>query len=477
MNSLLDHYDVCVLGDHEASLLAASLLARLGFSVIWVEQGSYLKPISEKPWDPEPNFLLGMGSQGSQDGLLAQCLRFIGAAQDLDYQKASCLQVFTPQVRLFWDEKRCFLSEKNERGLQVSDGERVIKSFRRVESEWLDFWNRLEITSWQDEASEVRNFLIKRPWHYKNRMKSLSKKLRNTRELFSAESENLERGIFYQVVSHFQEQPKVPEILQLLMLEQTAVSFPGGLNSYRLYLRQVAEKAGVHFLPSEGRLRVSCRRLMGLQMQDHFLPCSFGILGCGLNRALENVICAKKSFFVSLKKSLHPVFWRFTISLIFSHACIPEGRSLWQEDQAPPLELESFVFEGKGVLYLRTWMPFVEESLHPKSLQIMANRMYQQAKHLYPFLERDLAAIYPDFRDNTFELEEKYSFDSLNHIPENLMVFSGQGLGIHTGLYNVWLSSQEAYPELGSLGPTLAALESVAWIARASDREKRAQKI
>jgi hypothetical protein len=84
-----------------------------------------------------------------------------------------------------------------------------------------------------------------------------------------------------------------------------------------------------------------------------------------------------------------------------------------------------------------------------------------------------LSEIYPDFRDSTLELEEQYGFDSLSHIPENLMIFSGKGVGIHTGLSNVWISSQEAYPELGSLGPTLAALESVAWIERASNQKKR----
>jgi hypothetical protein len=132
-------------------------------------------------------------------------------------------------------------------------------------------------------------------------------------------------------------------------------------------------------------------------------------------------------------------------------------------------------------------MPFTQESLSADYQRLVAARMLRQANELLPFLEFHVTRIYPDFRmatesknplgvapgkdkdqDQESELKEVYGFKSLEEIPDNLIVSSGKGLGSNSGIDGLFVASEESYPDLGSFGPTVAALEGVTELAHRS---------
>ena len=66
------------------------------------------------------------------------------------------------------------------------------------------------------------------------------------------------------------------------------------------------------------------------------------------------------------------------------------------------------------------------------------------------------------------ELTELYGFTTLEAIPDNLRMYAGKGVGSTSGIEGLFVASEESYPALGNLGPTVAALESAAWLAHQS---------
>jgi hypothetical protein len=91
--------------------------------------------------------------------------------------------------------------------------------------------------------------------------------------------------------------------------------------------------------------------------------------------------------------------------------------------------------------------------------------MFRKLMELVPFVEYHLVRIYPDFRTENQELSEAYGFASVELVPENLKVAAGRGVGSASGIEGLFVATGESYPELGSLGATVAAIEASAWIA------------
>ena len=117
-------------------------------------------------------------------------------------------------------------------------------------------------------------------------------------------------------------------------------------------------------------------------------------------------------------------------------------------------------------MYLRTYLPFRQESLGIEYQRIVAARMLRQFVEIAPFSEFHLQRVFPDFRGDGVELSEAYGFPSLLLVPENLRRYSGVGVGTDSGIQGMYVVNPEAYPELGTLGATVAAVQAVAALAQ-----------
>ncbi len=145
--------------------------------------------------------------------------------------------------------------------------------------------------------------------------------------------------------------------------------------------------------------------------------------------------------------------------------------AIWKEDKSRPVFIEVAEPEDYNLgmpeyryVFLRTVVPFTQESLEVGTLRRTAARIYKLASEVFPFLEYHTVKIYPDFRegDNTDreEFSEVYGFVTPEIIPDNLRVYQGEGVGVQTPFSNLYSASNNSFPALGSFGYTVAALES-----------------
>lgn len=556
---LRDHYDWIVLGNNPGALLSASLAARLGLSVLVLPMTpNWGVSVSKKNhyFDPEPNYLLGLGRSGSHFGLVYECLSRLGISEAEADQigSATCLpQVLTPRSR--------FVLARNEDlsyELQREFGHRVAHQFgldealKKTESEYLDFWKSLpqrltlrtqkilsspEGRDWGAGLSLTSNLTSdsfstsyshpSSPLTLKDLRRNLRRKLhRSDRGMApwiksnqtvsewvaklgatgSTDLENVCTGLWYAVTScspgawntkGTSSDPTLFDLLHILALSRTGGSFRGGMTAYREFLLRLAKRYGVH-VEAEAvcrRIFVEQGRFVGIQItgRGHLISTRGGILGCSLEKAYARVTYTgytghtgkawrykkahKKAH--ENKKSPVPIGWRFTLSItIPKDTVLPKmlPRAIWQEKDAPILELEMTNPSDYGaynpthqILHLRSLMPMSAESLNTDYQKSVAGRMVRQAMEIVPFLETLIFDIYPDFRNqHQNEMQKLYGFSALQDIPDNLLVYTGKGLGSETGIEGLFIASEESYPELGSLGPAVAATEGVAWLAHRS---------
>jgi hypothetical protein len=282
------------------------------------------------------------------------------------------------------------------------------------------------------------------------------------------------------------------------------------MTAYREFLLQLAHRQGVHIPVKTDcrRIFVESGRFVGVQVasRSNMVTARGGVLGAALSRAYQRTIFSGRNWFLGKKKSLQPSGWKFTIALTVHQEVIPNGimsRSVWKEKGAPVLEVEVVDPESyttaksdRRLIYLRTILSYTQESLRLEYQRLIAGRMVRQLMEIMPFLEFHVTQIYPDFRsdngnrmpfsfvneksnekqpekegggkEEVNELKSLYGFSSLDAIPDNLLIYPGKGLGSTSGIESLFIVSEEAYPELGNLGPTIAALESVAWLAHRS---------
>ena len=91
----------------------------------------------------------------------------------------------------------------------------------------------------------------------------------------------------------------------------------------------------------------------------------------------------------------------------------------------------------------------------------VAKRMLKQAFEIMPFLETYEAQIFPN-PALPHEFAQMYPFQSIDMIPDNLLIYEGDGIGTSSGIKGLSVVSYESYPGLGSFGPTLAAVQTIA---------------
>ena len=168
------------------------------------------------------------------------------------------------------------------------------------------------------------------------------------------------------------------------------------------------------------------------------------------------------------KKSPKPMGWRFTLALTVaqrSDCSWPFRRTIWKEPTAPVVEIEVADPSDYGakqadqkLIFLRTILPFTQESLVASYQRMVAARMFRVATEIIPFLEKHVIKVYPDFRyaetasperiENADELSEVYSFAIPQVIPENLRVYETT-TRTSTGVEGLFVAAGDLFPKLG----------------------------
>jgi hypothetical protein len=497
-----DQYDWVVLGDHPGALLSASLVARLGLSVLVLPLAPGARIAvsrSGQHLDPEPNYLLGLGKMERSSGLLAECLGRLGVLpSELERirRAGSEPQVLTPGRRLVFSEDDEALGRELERELGPGRGEAagLRQALAHGEGPVLSFWRqlptRLTLASPQARKSEepgdpeaLRRSLERgvsgsgapeRAWFQRGQAASA-----HAGRIGDGEWSELCSGLWYGLGLGTHEDPQLSDLLQFCALGRTGASFQGGLSAYRELLLRLAKRLGaqVPLKADTRRLFIEEGRFVGVQIakQGNMIAVGGGALGCSLAHVQEFVSLSGRQWLHHLKAAPAAHGWRFTLALTVHAEAIPPGmlaRTVWKEPGAPVLELEIVNPSDYGtappdrrIVYLRTVMPFHPESLTIPYQRMTAARMLRQASELMPFIEYHVIRVYPDFRTDNAELSEVFGFASPDLIPENLRCINGGGVGSRSGVEGLFVATGESFPELGTLGPTVAALEATAWIA------------
>jgi hypothetical protein len=512
-SELREKYDWIVIGDHPGALLSACLAASLKLSTL-VLPLSYTLPRHQTKdgahsLDFEHNHLIGLGTHPMGQGLIHACLKQVGAPipsnliEDLQ-------QVVTPEARVRFsrDATEMIHELSRELGMNARDSGTLAGSWcAAVEGSLasvLDYWLRLpERLTIQKRAvpggdegaasssSSTSSSSSKRGGGKGARPAPVPReggapalkgigatagRWYSVRERLSGLEERSQlvfQGLWNQIASPGRdEDPTLRDFFTLACLSLTAAGFPGGMTAYRAFLLKVAEKHGAHVRPGLDCTRVFFQRgqFSGVQVaqRGEMTAAVGGAVGCSLEHVRSRVGSSSHSLLSRFKRAETPVGWTFSLSLKLEPAAIPPGFSsplLWKEPDAPALSIE-LAEPGKSSLYLRSLMPHTPESLDPAYQRTIAARMVRQAREVLPFLDRNLIDAFPDFREaSRWKQAGLYRFESLAEIPDNLKVYGGSGLGAQSGIEGLFCVSEESYPQLGSLGPAVAAVEAVAWIA------------
>lgn len=529
----MDHYDWVVIGDHPGALLSASLAARLGLSAL-------VLPVREKQsgdfpamttmagvsstgqvFDPEPNFVIGMRNLVRSQGLLAHCLKKSGI-QPLEEQlivRDSFPQVITRDHRVSFllDDEGLQLEFLRELGKDKAQEFGLVDALKETESEVLRHWLELpDRFTWVEEENSKKAKKKKEHPTLETLMRGVSKRSKLpsrvrarwyqegtlldgvARDLKNRDLAQVLDGL-WSILASGESESKVQDLnfaLQLLVLGRTGASFKGGLTAYREFLLRLAKRNGAHVAD-----QIRCRRLflesgrvVGVQASSHgnMIGMGAGVLGCSVKEARELLSESGAKAQRKLRSGLVPSGWRFSVALTVNSEAIPPGmaaRSVWQEKDAPSLEIEVTDPSHYGqrdpeskVIFLRTILPLTDQTLQPTYQRLIATRMLRQLMEVMPFLEFHVVKIFPDFRNvessrvagapvsSSVEdsLSELYSFKDVSEIPTPLLCYRGEGLGTRSGIDGLFLVNGESFPHLGSFGGTVAAVEAVAWLAHRS---------
>ncbi len=498
-----NHYDWVVLGDNPGTILSACLASRLGFSVLILplSPGKKLSYSSlDQCLDPEPNSLIGLGQVEGQAGLVATCLNEMDLVEP---EKERIIldnilpQIVTPKFRISLNqEENIFFHElKRELGETTLNKMGLVGALKKSDGLTLNYWNHLpdrlsldaKPETFKDELvtySQLRQLLSRASnkaqknekfwFNPGNHLSTLVTRFKDP------ELKPLFRGLWYGITEEISKNPSLIEILHFLSLAKTSASFKGGMSSYRALLFALARRLGAH-VPLKHRCRrifIEDGKFTGVQLEGFgkMITTSGGVIGCALNHVKDQIHITGAKGQPKLKSSPKPIGWRFTISILINNKGIPPGiasRLIWQEPKAPVLEIEiadtkyyGVEEEDRSYLFLRTILPFKKKSFTPAEQRMVAARMFRKLTELFPFIEEHVKWIYPDFRSNDDEFQEVFGFSELEEIPENIRIIpAGAGIGFRSGVENLFLATSESYPEFGSLGSNIAALESVAWLA------------
>ncbi len=498
---LKDYYHWVVLGDHPGALLSASIMAGAGFSVLVLPLSpsslSYISP-SYQLLDHESNFLLGLGNLETQNGLFSEVLKKLGFQ---DFENRSVFdgddrlpEVITPRYRFGMrkNNESFFEDIQREFGVDSDEASGLLPALSASGDVGLPFWNRLPLALLEGSNQlNQRSFSMsgqsieKLKVEISKRASSVPRAARSWFQLskiFSSEnlSELLE-GIYFAMTDSLNQNPKAIDLIQLMALSRTGASFKGGVSGLRKILVDLAIKQGAT-VPRDincRRVFVEAGKLIGVQVTDRgkMISVEGGILGCSINHAKEYLYFSGDQKKHPLKTPPVPKGWKFTIALTVYKEAIPPGmrsRVIWKEKGAPIVEIEvghpkdyEFGDAQHRFIFLRTVLPYTQATLDSNNQRKVAMRMFRQLKEIVPFLDFHVVRIYPDFRGSSSlpsgeadPFKEAYGFLSPEFIPENLRVYGAKGLGFRSGVEGIFIGSREAYPELGSFGPIVAAIEA-----------------
>jgi len=509
LSKVRESYDWVVLGDNPGALLSAALVARMGLSVLVLPFNpgahAYVSK-SGQCFDPEPNFIIGLGRMEQNRALVSECLHKLGmlpSEASRIIREGALPQAVTPSHRL----ALCHDDEQFQREIDREFGQNAVaagfaaRALARAEMPVRAFWRALpdRLTLLPPKAKRPAD----EPRSIRDVMKNLSRAARHMPSARGelvwfadrldldgfAESKKLEGFTeVMRALSHGigggngADAPLLSELLHILVAGRTGASFQGGVTAYREFLLRLAKRLGAHVPPKWEckRLFVEKGRLIGAQVagRGNVVGVKGGVLGCSLDHAREYISFSGRRGGRMLKYSPKSAGWRFTVALTVHAEAVPPGMSpriVWQEEGAPALEAEivnpaDYGSAESGVkwIFMRAALAFDRETLKVGALRMTAARMLRQMTEIMPFLEYHIVRIYPDFRTDNKEISEAYSYAALEYIPDNMRFCDGKGIGSNTGVEGLFAVSGESYPALGSFGQTVAALESAAWIAHRS---------
>lgn len=523
-----DQYDWIAIGDHPGALLSAGLAARSGLSVLvlplpqlpsrhektfWaVESGACL--------DQESNYVLGLGLDPENPGLLLGCLERLGLTPQERSQiqaDGAHLQVISPRARVHLGPRLNRLADElvREFGASVQARLGLAQALEKSGPAQLAYWRSafeqfVRVTGGTGDSRRGPIFPVTLTALSSRMSKLLSGSPSIIQSWLSLEEEvsswlsardlgetipSLEGVMTGVTLSQPPADSRLFEALSLMPLSRTGAAFRGGLLALRDLLRRLARRAGAE-LPSG----VSCQRIfvrqdgfLGVLPSGHgtMVSASGGVLGCPLERARPLIVANGREGWLPKKSAHTPIGWKFSLALGVNSEAIQPGitrRMVWQEAGAPFLEIEiarSIEYGiGKGpeaVLFLRTCMPMNPESLTSGFQRLVAARMLRKATEILPFLEFHILRIFPEFRpEPSPELAMIYGFKSMEEIPAHLLLFqrplgASRSWGSRSGIERLFLASQEAYPELGPLGWTIASMEAISWLVGELRRPGRSE--
>lgn len=502
MDRLKEHYDWAVIGEHPAALWTGLVMAKSGHSVVFVPYLPLLNwAESERGQglDPNPNYVLGAHAlMGSMLPDAEQIFR------------KTVAQVLTPEARIRWGAQTEEALRLVGREFSASDSliEELSKALQvgaRFTSRYFSSFDRAIQERTARSEAEDRRFLQNH--HAQKLFEQAFKKerARSERSVRSVLDRLLGRAVEGIPLSqrHWAEVfeglgaalggedpiENAPEwtlgrLSTLIGLSSEGRSIRGGIGRLSQLLKREAEAHGAMVLPfmeEFPRFFVEEGRLVGFQIKGLGRMTSVGhaVLGGSLEHFRSMVIHTAEGM-QALKKAPAPTHWRFTLALSVHREALPPGvthRMLWKERGAPALEIETArgveyggTDEDERLVFLRTWLPYTQESLSSSHQRKLAARMFEQYKRIIPFSEYHVSRIYPDFRveddqSGEDEFSQVYGFVAPNLIPDNLKCYGGIGVGMSSGLSHLFVASHESYPRFGSFGPFVAALEALSMLA------------
>lgn len=494
MSAQKDYYDWLVIGDHPGALLSGALMAKRGFSVLLLldnpsRPGSQaIRLRNGESLDPEPNAIAGL-SPGS---LLRECLEVLETDLPLAESSSDGLQLVTPSLRVPLSGE---LSELDA-ALQRETGQKGFKLsgiLQTLQTPLHQFWK-----AFTDYTVPVRSGRMdRRPKTGRTvmlardtvaRHRSAMKPLATSFGAVSAAvHDEWRQGVLAAALGSVREQrPDEAEWVSELWMSRTNAAVKGGLSWYREILIRTGERYGVHVAARESckRLFVEKRRLIGLQWAERgkMIGLGGGAIGCELE-SLEPLFDGSKRRF---RASPHPLGWRITVGLRVRSEGLPPGvlrRNIFKQPGAPWIEMELADpaespegfrrgAEPETLLFLRTVLPWTDESLRPEIQRRVCARMFAQVKHLLPFLEYHVVSAFPDLSladTGLASYREAYGYRTLEQIPESLRIYGDHGMGVFSGIDGLYVVNNQAFPEFGAwaggFGGTVAALESLAWFS------------
>jgi len=520
---LNESYDCVVFGSNPGALLSAHLAAKMGLSVLVVPFERYLGLTYSRSGhvlDPEPNYLLGLGRYENTEGLLAHCLKFLfysdvskGAkngdgpwSEWLNRTKDVTPQEVTPSLRFCLSQGKDFWFElMREFGKDRNTKLQLWEVLEQTNVEQLRFWLNYpkDLLSSQADKKFLKQFsqqLFPEPrkvhshWaHWRSLKKTFGYRMQYGESLKWPKLPELEevlQGLMYLISSHLVTDLSMPLFLRNFSLSRTGRSVVGGIAGYREFLIQKAKEVGIHipFLtpihPDKMQIFIEEGQFVGLHLSTagHVIRSPLGIVGCSLRGFKDLMTETGRSWFRRKTSALVPVGWKFTISLKVKKDVIPEklsSRVVWQEKDAPPLEIEiapslhhrdATKGSENNVIYLRTCLPYHMDTLRSDYQQLAAKRMLRQAEEVLPFLSDHVVEMLPGMINGLQSSDGLFQFKSLDLIPENLFIYQGQGVGIFSGIQGLYIASRESYPDLGSFGPTVAAVQVLSVYSRNLDK-------